>query len=154
MTDQLRRSAPEDDEAFGTLQRCIETTKHAASLKQIEMAIKLFWKREYECAIILAAAAEGILPPTEEPHMFTVLKTSPKVKDLDHNLFINWLKHPDGPQEALLSEFEVVIVIMRAISKFIAVCKTGSEDMKKFVRYVFKQGHLQEPLDLINDKPS
>ena len=52
----------------------IETTKQLAALRQITAAIEHLHKREYECAITLAAAAEGLLPPTDEPHIFSDLK--------------------------------------------------------------------------------
>src|SRR6266446_10707820 len=52
----------------------IETTKQLAALRQLTTAIEHLRKREYECAITLAAAAEGLLPPTDEPHIFSDLK--------------------------------------------------------------------------------
>jgi hypothetical protein len=126
-------------------ERCIVTTKQAAALVQINASIEHFQKGEYECAITLAAAAEGMLPPTEDPHLFTLLKDSPFFKPVDFNRYINWLKHPKGEDKTVLAEFEVTMVIVRAISKFIVINKTGSEEMKSFCRWAFARGHLPSP---------
>jgi hypothetical protein len=107
-----------------------------------------------ECAITLAAAAEGVMPPTEEPHLFTVLKNSSlSRKEFDYNHTINWLKHPIPPDDLDIWEFEAAIIIVRAISKFFAVYRTGSPAMKSFVRWTFEQGHLPMPsLEGISDR--
>jgi len=52
----------------------IETTKQLAAIRQITAAIEHLRKQEYECAITLAVAAEGLLPPTDEPHIFSAFK--------------------------------------------------------------------------------
>ena len=95
----------------------------------------------------LAAAAEGILPPTDEPHIFSVLKASPYFEKGDLNLFINWLKHPTEPNEATIAEFEAAIIIMRAISKLAAIYNDAPNDLRKFGRWVFEVGHLRLPKD-------
>jgi hypothetical protein len=127
--------------------KIVETTKKLAATKQIHGAVSHFWNDEYECAITLAAAAEGLLPATDRPHLFSILRASPAFKDLDANLFINWLKHPVDPNDAVISEFEVAMIIVRAISKFIAVfgVEAGTGEMKKLVAYVFARGHLRVP---------
>ncbi len=131
----------------GDLGKIIKTTKKLAATRQIQAAIVHFWKDDYECAITLAAAAEGLLPPTDEPHIFSLLKASPLFEKGDYNLFINWLKHPAEPNEAHIPEFETAIIIMRAISKLIAIYKDGTDDMREFGRWVFKVGHLPMPKD-------
>jgi hypothetical protein len=129
----------------------IETTKQLAALKQLHAVIWLFQKDEFECAITLAAAAEGLLPPVEGAHLFQALKSSKEVKETNYNLFINWLKHPNITipgceiDSALIPEFEVVIIIVRAISKFRAVYKTGSPVMADFIKWAFENGHLPTP---------
>jgi hypothetical protein len=128
--------------------KCIETTKELAAKRQVHAAILLFRTREeFECAITLAAAAEGLLPETDEPHIFKVLKESSQFKGLDLNRFINWLKHPEGPNAAKISEFEVTLVIVRAISKFAAIYKQQSGLMSDFVKWAFEKGHLAVPDD-------
>lgn len=129
-------------------EKCIETTKELAAKRQIHAAILLFRTRdEFECAITLAAAAEGLLPETDELHIFKVLKDSPDFKGLDINRFINWLKHPEGPNAAKISEFEVTLIIIRAISKFAAIYKKQSGLMSDFVKWAFEKGHLPVPAD-------
>src|SRR4029077_19039656 len=69
--------------------KCIETTKKLAAKRQIHAAILLLRKeQEFECAITLAAAAEGLLPTTDDPHIFKILKDTPVFKQLDLNLFM------------------------------------------------------------------
>ena len=129
----------------GDLGKLVKTTKQLAATRQIHAAIAHFWKDEYECAITLAAAAEGLLPATDEPHIFSVLKASPHFEGGDYNLFINWLKHPIEPNEASIAEFETAIIIMRAISKLVAVYNDGTDEMREFGQWVFKTGHLPMP---------
>jgi hypothetical protein len=126
--------------------KTIETTKKLAAKRQIHAAILLFRiEQEFECAITLAAAAEGLLPQTDEAHIFKALKDSPAFKELDLNLFITWLKHPGGPDGAKISEFEVTLVIVRAISKFAAIYVNQSGLMSDFVKWAFEKGHLPVP---------
>ena len=94
----------------------IETTKQLAALRQITAAIEHLRKREYECAITLAAAAEGLLPPTDEPHLFSEMKElSPpaEFKYLDYNMVVNWLKHPEDPDRFSFLESEAADLILR-----------------------------------------
>lgn len=65
----------------------IKTSKQEAALKQIRAAISHFRSEEFECAMTLAAAAEGLLPATDKPHIFQILKG--KASDLELNLVIN-----------------------------------------------------------------
>jgi hypothetical protein len=58
-------------------QRSIVTNKHATAFVQINASIEHFLKGECECATTLAAAAEGVLPATGKPHVFTLLRASP-----------------------------------------------------------------------------
>jgi hypothetical protein len=122
---------------------CVRTTKELAAKRQIDAAILLFrTEDQFECAITLSAAAENLLPPTDEPHIFKILKDGAYFKDLDLNLFINWLKHPTGPNAAVISEFEVTLTIVRAISKFAANYNTVSGVMRDFTKWAFEKGHL------------
>jgi hypothetical protein len=75
--------------------KLIRTTKQLAATRQIQAAIKHFRNDDYECAITLAAAAEGLLPPTGYPHMFSVLKDSPFFEKGDINLFHHLAKTSD-----------------------------------------------------------
>jgi hypothetical protein len=46
----------------------IETNVRYASMRQIHVAIECHNQQHWECAITLAAAAEGMLPATDESH--------------------------------------------------------------------------------------
>lgn len=75
-----------------------------------------------------------------------MLKNSPLARsDFDYNGMINWLKHPVDPDYNEIPEFEVAIIIVRAISKFVAIYHRGSPAMRSFVRWAFEQGHLPIP---------
>ena len=97
---------------------------------------------EFDCAITLAASAEGILPATEDPHIFKAIREDPNAQDIDLNLVINWLKHPAGPEPVNISEFEATLTIARAISKFIAVFHQSTRRFDEFLRWGHKAGHL------------
>src|ERR1700730_9309004 len=116
----------------------IETTKQLAAARQIAAAIEHLSKREFECAITLAAAAEGLLPPTDEPHIFSGLKDyipPEEFKYLDFNKVVNWLKHykPEDPDPFSFPESEAVLLIQRAITKFIAVYYQSTKRMEAFL---------------------
>jgi hypothetical protein len=133
-------------EAPDGLGKYVETSKQLAALEQIHAAIWHCRNERFECAITLAAAAEGLLPTTTEPHLFQLLINSPLARnDFDYNSIINWLKHPVPPDDHVIPEFEVAIIIVRAISKFNAIYQNGSPAMRDFVRWTFEQGHLPLP---------
>jgi hypothetical protein len=46
----------------------IDTCSHYASMRQIHAAIDHWRHADFECAITLAGAAEGMLPDIDEPH--------------------------------------------------------------------------------------
>ena len=81
-----------------------ETTKRLAAERQINGAVAHLYRTELECAITLAAAAEGLLPDTDEPHIFLYLRSHPssKNKQIDFNETINWLKHNKEPDAKIM----------------------------------------------------
>jgi hypothetical protein len=118
----------------------LKTTKQSAALRQIRAAIEHFYKGDLECVITLAAAAEGLLPPTDYPHVFRDLKrlmTPGELKEFDPNLVINWLKHYklDDPERVVISGFEAVIFLLRAITKFIAVYRQSTPRLEAFLTW-------------------
>jgi hypothetical protein len=131
--------------AEGDMGKLINTSKQLAATRQIEAAIAHFKAEEYESAFTLAGAAEGLLPETKEPHIFSALRASPKFKSLDLNRIKNWLKHPTPPDQASISEFETVLMIMRAITKVYAVYEVRNDVMEEFGRWAFQVGHLPTP---------
>jgi hypothetical protein len=119
-------------------------------MRQIHAAIDHLHKGDFECAITLSAAAEGMLPQTDKPHTFQKLKafaaslpTNEKVNDI-----INWLKHgttlKGGKrfETATITEVEMIGTITRAISKFAAVYDDKSPQMKGFIDWA--AARLQE----------
>jgi hypothetical protein len=51
---------------------------------------------------------------------------------IDHNELPNWLKHGTGPNTRTIIELEVVFLIQRAISKFVARYEGATAAMKAF----------------------
>jgi hypothetical protein len=122
----------------------METNKQQSSQRQIERAIEHFHRGDLDCAITLAAAGEGMLPQTEEPHIFKALQDQQKAKNekLDINLVINWLKHGRDFETATIDEFEAVIVIARAITKYVAVYRQSGRPFEDFLRWAHENTHL------------
>jgi hypothetical protein len=109
----------------------------SASLRQIHDAIDHLHKSDYVSAITLASAAEGILPHTDNPHLFQKLKALSDSLPEDPegatgvNAFTNWAKHGTH-KKATISELEVIATIVRATSKFAALYDEQSQKMKDF----------------------
>jgi hypothetical protein len=106
----------------------IDTHIRLASMRQIHCAIEHLERGDYECAITLAGAAEGMLPETEEEHFrqkVIELSNTPEIKAAGGatgpNDYINWLKHASivrgGPRidNATIPAEESVAVVWRAI---------------------------------------
>jgi hypothetical protein len=69
-------------------------------MRQIHCAIEHLHQGDFECAITLAGAAEGILPDTDEAHFrqkVQALSKSPEIRAAGGatgaNDYINWLKY-------------------------------------------------------------
>jgi hypothetical protein len=129
----------------------IDSSKFASSRRQLNAAIAHLHSRDWECAITLAAAAEGQLPePETQTHLFRVLKKREAKDDVDFELnrVIHWLKHPtpDEPDPIKISEFEVALTISRAIQKFVAVYKLSAREFEGFSTWAVERGHLARHL--------
>lgn len=118
----------------------VETTKQLSAMRQIKAAIEHLHKGQLECAITLAAAGEGQLPESTVEYLFRLLQRLKPQEDF--NLFINWLKHPSGPEKATISEFEAVLVIARAIQKFVAAYEASCREFNEFSDWAVGNGHL------------
>jgi len=116
----------------------IETKVQFASMRQINAAIDHLHRGDFECAITLAGAAEGMLPDTNSPHSRQKVKelsAHPEIKAAGEatgpNDYINWLRHgtlvKDGPrvETATITEIEVIATIWRATTKFEATYGDG-----------------------------
>ena len=53
-------------------------------------------------------------------------------KYLDYNMVVNWLKHPEDPDPFSFLESEAADLILRAISKFVAVYHQSTKLMDAF----------------------
>jgi hypothetical protein len=111
--------------------RQIETNVQLASMRQINAAIEHMHRGDFECAITLAGAAEGMLPDSDEAHFRQKVKelaAKPEIRAAGGatgpNDYINWLKHGQlmkgaaRIENATILEIEVIAVIWRAITKF------------------------------------
>ncbi len=119
-----------------------------AAQQQIEIAIRLFFDKEFASAITLALAAEEQMPNGERDYLFRILKERyPSVVDR-FNEVRNWLKHFRPPEEMEVYEFEVVLSIMRAVSKFTSVYREISAPMTDFDQYCVEKGYrTKQPLN-------
>jgi hypothetical protein len=110
------------------------TTRKLSAQRQISAAIRHFVRGGLECAVTLAAAAEGQLPDTTDPYLLKGLTGVAPFREFDHNLVINWLKHHVEPDEVNIPTFEAIMVISRSISKFVAVYWEISRLMELFLK--------------------
>jgi hypothetical protein len=55
---------------------------------------------------------------------------------------VNWLKHPGGPENATIPEFEAVLVISRAIHKFVAAYEATTQAFIDFEKWAVENGHM------------
>ena len=127
---------------FSSSDAHIDVTRKVATQRQIDAAIAHIKKSELECAITLAAAAEGMLPDTTKDHAFGYLRRHSAFmnKEVDFNETINWLKHPNEPDRKIIFEQEAAFVIFRAMSKFGAVYDEGPLEWDEFSHWGVERG--------------
>ena len=94
-------------------------------MRQIHAAIEHLQRGDLECAMTLAAAGEGMLPPTDEPH-FSELARMTEVNDIVDWLRLGPMKDKENRrrvrgQTVTIQQSEAIFVIYRAIAKFDAV---------------------------------
>jgi hypothetical protein len=138
--------------------KSIDTNTRYASMRQIHAAIEHIKRGDFECAITLAGAAEGMLPDTDEPHfrqkMIALEKAMPEVdkKFKGANNFINWLKHgrivKNGPryENATIGLLDPLATIYRAITKFEATYDDLSPQMKGYKSWLAVELQTNENL--------
>jgi hypothetical protein len=120
-----------------------------ASMRQIHIAIELLHRSELEAAMSVASAAEGVLPEPSKPYLRlkeqAAVEALPKDSKgaLGINDFANWTKHGEvnhqRVERARLSELEVINMIVRAISKFIALYDEKTQQMSEFNEWATKR---------------
>jgi hypothetical protein len=125
----------------------VDTTRKYAALRQIRGAITCLHDVDYECAVTLAHAAEGMIADEKQgggKYLFQLMKE--RLPDDDHNLFCNWLKHDRPGDKARITVFEVVVMIARAIHKFIWYYQESSDHFNSFQKWALLHGHLPKPI--------
>jgi hypothetical protein len=121
----------------------IKTTKQIAAYRQIVAAIEHLHKKDYECAITLAGAAEGQVKEKTN-HLFRLILK--KFSSDEANAYIHWLKHPSGPDGAEITEQEVVTTIIRAIQKYVGAYETNHPHFTTFSEWCIASGYTKKPL--------
>jgi hypothetical protein len=141
--------------------KSIETNIRFASMRQIHEAIQHLHRGDFECAITLAAAGEGMLPDTDKPHFrqkaIALEEKLPKTDGGENtaNAHINWLKHggfkTGGPriEATSISELDVIYTVWRGISKFQAIYGVTDADrtpqMISFENWITERLPTMEP---------
>jgi hypothetical protein len=101
-------------------------TKKDAALRQIGIAIKMLVQGEYEAAITLAGAAEGMMVTGGMPTpMFESLRER-RPADFETeakwvsflNETLHWLKHNGDQETRTIGEFDAWLMISRALTKY------------------------------------
>ncbi len=87
-----------------------------------------------------------MLPPTDGYHIFADIKDflpPDEFKELNLNLVVNWLKHykQDDPEPVFLTEFETVIALARAVTKYHAVYRETTTRMVRLLEWAVEQGY-------------
>ena len=115
-------------------------TKMEAAARQTEAAIEALIRGEFDIAITLAGAAEGMID-RDGPHMFAYLRDSPRTSELDSkkwiaalNLERDWLKHSGGPDSLSFERENAAYMIARAASKL----EHWSPKMEAFKEWVLE----------------
>ena len=120
--------------------RTLTLTKTQGATRQTNAAIDAFARGDFDIAITLAAAAEGMLK-REGQHLFRFLLNSPRVKDIEKKIWISslnrevyWLKHPSGLKTLQVERGHAAIVIARAASKL----EKWSPRIEEFKKWLLK----------------
>lgn len=122
----------------------IKTDKKLSALRQILAAIEHFEKKDYECAITLAAAGEGQCKEATTTHLFKLIRA--KFSADETNAVINWLKHPSGQHGCEITELEVVTTIIRGIQTFVGTYGTAHVKLQSFSEWCIQKGYTKKPL--------
>jgi hypothetical protein len=123
----------------------IRTTKKLSALRQILAAIEHQEKKNYECAVTLAAAGEGQCKEEKSAtHLFRLIRA--KFSADETNAVINWLKHSSGPDGCEITEQEVVVTIIRAIQKFVGTYEETHVKFQNFGDWSIQKGYTKTPL--------
>jgi tRNA threonylcarbamoyladenosine modification (KEOPS) complex Cgi121 subunit len=124
----------------------IETCTRLASMRQIHCAIEHLERGDYECAITLASAAEGMLLEPDEKYLRHKIKDMSETEEIKAaggatlpNDYATWLKHgtynkrkTELAEIVMIPSEEGVAWVCRAISKYEIVCADLSPQMRSY----------------------
>ncbi len=118
-------------------------TKQVAAAEHIDTAIACFFENKFACAITLACAAEGMIPKTENPFLYTNLMGKALEQGiLNMNDVVNqerdWLKHHNAKHQNQfnIDQEKTLYDILRGQTKYYAVYGSQTENMDKFESWV------------------
>jgi hypothetical protein len=127
----------------------LQISKEQAATRHIEAAIDFLRRGDFDLAITLAGAAEGMLEGTPRTSLFEMLRDSPKVADIGNKDWISslnterdWLKHPTPqlPREMIFVRAQASIMIARAVSRLSIGSPVISEFASWFIDYLPQLG--------------
>lgn len=112
---------------FSPPEQTLKLTKQQGAHRQVQAAIVALRDGDFDVAITLAGAAEGMLPEKEDQPLFSGVVESPNRPDSISrkkliqmlNLERDWLKHssPQFPDQIEINLFEASHMIARAMSR-------------------------------------
>ena len=100
-------------------------TKTDGAIRQVEAAIQALQRGDFDIAVTLAGASEGMFD-RRGPHMWNFILNSPKAAEFEKKELISvlnaardWLKHPttDVSEVLTLTRGDAAFMIARAASK-------------------------------------
>lgn len=125
----------------------------SAATRQVEAAIDAIERGDYDVAITLAGAAEGMLPELAHQPLFTMMRDNPKVPpELSKKVWIStlnaerdWLEHPTVVlgEEINLELGDGVFMLLRAFARL----PSWTPRMYEFKAWSSEQGYLSAPSD-------
>jgi hypothetical protein len=103
--------------------RPLTLTKEQAAVRQVEAAIHALMRGDFDIAVTLACAAEGMFKRAGR-HLFAVLRDHPTAKGIPKKVWIahlnrdrDWLKHHCGPDRLVIERSSAAAAITRAATK-------------------------------------
>jgi hypothetical protein len=105
--------------------RALRITKSEGATRQVEAAIEALQRGDFDLAITLAGAAEGMLD-RKGHHMLSYMLNSPRAAEFDRKELVatinqhrDWLKHvtPEQPDTLQIEREHAASMIARAASK-------------------------------------
>jgi hypothetical protein len=102
----------------------LDLSKAQAATRQVEAAIDALERGDFDLAVTLAGAAEGMFK-REGPHLFKYLREHPRARELNEakewvphlNETLSWLKHPGDQNPMQIGRATAVEMVTRAASK-------------------------------------